>query len=80
MYKPVQLARVQIVEEGEQFALRVHVFKPREQVHVAERVDSDQRQVFLRLAQMVQWMGEAFAVGRQEIDVFCITFTLEQMY
>lgn len=67
----MQLAAVQIVEEGLQPTGRVHLLVVGEQVHVSERVDGDQRQIGLRFAQMVQRMGEAFAVGRQEIDVLC---------
>jgi hypothetical protein len=38
---------------------------------VPEAVDGDERQVLLRLAEVVQRMRELDAVGDQEVDVFC---------
>lgn len=67
----VQLARVEVLEELQHASGLVAVLVLGEQVHVAERVDRDQRQVARRLAQMVQRVRELLAVGSQEIDVFC---------
>lgn len=72
----MQFAAVQIVEELLQFAGLVNLLVVGEQVHVPERVYGDQRQIGLRLAQMVQRMRKALAVGGQEVYVLCVQQTV----
>jgi hypothetical protein len=73
----VKLARVEVLEELQHAPRLVAVLVLGEQVHVAERVDRDQRQVARRLAQVVQRVRELLAVGSQEIDVFYKNMKIE---
>lgn len=66
----MQLSAVKIAQELLQLARRVHILEVREQIHMPEGIDCDQRQVRLALAKMMQRVSEPLAIGRQEIDVF----------
>lgn len=65
----MQLSAVQVVQELLQLARLVHVLVIVKQIHVPERVDGDQWQVRLGLAQVVQRMRKLLSVGRQEVYV-----------
>lgn len=66
----MQLSTVEITQELLQLARGVHILEAREQIHVPEGINRNQRQIRLALAQMMQRMSETLAIGRQEIDVF----------
>ena len=68
---PVELARVEVGEELLELAGHVHVGVLGEHVHVPEAVDSNERQVLLLFAEMVQRVSEFDSVSNQEVDVFC---------
>ena len=48
---------------------RPGIFILREEVHVSEGVDGDQRQVLLPLPEVVEGVGELDAVGGQELNL-----------
>lgn len=50
---PMKFPAVKIGQESFQLSRRVHVFEGGEQVHVAERIDGNQRQIRLTLAQVM---------------------------
>lgn len=61
---PVQLPAVKVGQEFLQLARRVNILEVIKQVHVPERIDRDEWQVRLRLAQMMQGMCKRLSVGR----------------
>ena len=65
----MEFSRVQILQELLQLSGHVHVLVVGEQVHVPEAVDSNQRQVLLGLAQVVQGMSKHDSVSDQKVDV-----------
>lgn len=67
----MQFSRVKILQELLKPPGDLHVLVFGEQVHMAERVDSDERQVRDGLAQVMQRVLEAFAVCGQEVHVLC---------
>lgn len=67
----MQFAVSKVLQESLQLARSENVLEIGEQVHVSEWVDGNKRKVRLGFAEMVQWMGETFAISGQEIDVFC---------
>lgn len=71
-HSPMQLSAVQIVQELLQLARHEHVLEAREQIHVPERVDRNQRQIRLTLAQVVQRVREPLAVRRQKVNILLL--------
>lgn len=61
---PVQLSAVQVGQELLQLPRRVNILEVIKQVHVPERVDGDEWQVRLRLAQVVQRVCKRLSVRR----------------
>merc|ERR1712012_1532012 len=66
---PVQFARVEILQELFHLSWNSYVLIFGEEVHVSERVDSNEGKIILRLAKVAQWVGELEAVGDEEVDV-----------
>lgn len=60
----MQFAAVQIVKELLKLSRRIHVLGVIKQVHVSKRIDGNQRQIRLGLAQVMQGMGKLLSIGR----------------
>lgn len=67
----MQLAAVEILEELLELARRIHIAEVWKEIHVLEGIDGDQGQVVLRFAQVMQRMGESFAISGQKVDILC---------
>merc|ERR550519_1043603 len=66
---PVEFSTVEIQDELSQLAGYPHVLVLGEQIHVTERVDGNQGEIVLGLAEMVERMGELDTVRSQETDL-----------
>ena len=65
----MQLPTVEVIQELFQLARSIHILVVIKQVHVPKGVDGDQREIRLRLAQVMKGMSKLLSVGRQEVDV-----------